>query len=206
MHIMKDYQQTVCQEKSKLIEIINHTELSTVSEFHLTVLKIWFACNITAVINTVIKSNSVLLQHGTHQWLVYLVTNETLFCVFAGHRQKLEDPPKTGLFSDRLSELERMRVRVAVPTQGPRPTLNTAANSFNPQGQAQITGEHLILSFYHRTRKALSLVKCCGAESYCVEADFDLWPCCEKKVFLLGLYSYGSTMFQVPCGIKISLK
>ncbi|XP_041660379.1 runt-related transcription factor 2b isoform X1 [Cheilinus undulatus] len=56
-----------------------------------------------------------------------------------GHRQKLEDPPKTGLFSDRLSELERMRVRVTVPTQGPRPTLNTAANSFNPQGQTQIT-------------------------------------------------------------------
>uniref|UniRef100_A0A672HT53 Runt-related transcription factor 2 n=1 Tax=Salarias fasciatus TaxID=181472 RepID=A0A672HT53_SALFA len=55
------------------------------------------------------------------------------------HRQKLEDPPKTGLFSDRLSELERMRVRVAVPTQAPRPTLNTAANSFNPQGQTQIT-------------------------------------------------------------------
>lgn len=59
----------------------------------------------------------------------------------AGHRQKLEDPPKTGLFSDRLSELERMRVRVAVPTQAPRPALNTAANSFNPQGQTQITGE-----------------------------------------------------------------
>ncbi|XP_051792555.1 runt-related transcription factor 2b isoform X4 [Acanthochromis polyacanthus] len=56
------------------------------------------------------------------------------------HRQKLEDPPKTGLFSDRLSELERMRVRVTVPTQAPRPTLNTAANSFNPQGQTQITG------------------------------------------------------------------
>uniref|UniRef100_A0A3Q3EK94 Runt-related transcription factor n=1 Tax=Kryptolebias marmoratus TaxID=37003 RepID=A0A3Q3EK94_KRYMA len=57
------------------------------------------------------------------------------------HRQKLEDPPKTGLFSNRLGELERMRVRVAVPTQSPRPTLNTAANSFNPQGQTQITGE-----------------------------------------------------------------
>ncbi|KAG7240220.1 hypothetical protein INR49_027031 [Caranx melampygus] len=56
-----------------------------------------------------------------------------------GHRQKLEDPPKTGLFSDRLSELERMRVRVTVPTQAPRPTLNTPANSFNPQGQTQIT-------------------------------------------------------------------
>uniref|UniRef100_A0A8C6SNB3 RUNX family transcription factor 2b n=1 Tax=Neogobius melanostomus TaxID=47308 RepID=A0A8C6SNB3_9GOBI len=48
-------------------------------------------------------------------------------------------PPKTGLFSDRLSELERMRVRVSVPTQGPRPTLNTAVNSFSPQGQTQIT-------------------------------------------------------------------
>lgn len=61
--------------------------------------------------------------------------------VSSGHRQKLEDPPKTGLFSDRLSELERMRVRVSVPTQGPRPSLNPVANSFNPQGQTQITGE-----------------------------------------------------------------
>lgn len=65
----------------------------------------------------------------------------TVFPTSAGHRQKLEDPPKTGLFSDRLTELERMRVRVTVPTQAPRPTLNTAANSFNPQGQTQITGE-----------------------------------------------------------------
>lgn len=64
-----------------------------------------------------------------------------LFCAPTGHRQKLEDPPKAGLFSDRLTELERMRVRVAVPTQGPRPTLNTVANSFNPQGQTQIAGE-----------------------------------------------------------------
>lgn len=70
-----------------------------------------------------------------------------LFC--SGHRQKLEDPPKTGLFSDRLSELERMRVRVTVPTQTPRPALNTAANTFNPQGQTQITGELLRLTFYH---------------------------------------------------------
>lgn len=65
----------------------------------------------------------------------------TPFCAPTGHRQKLEDPPKAGLFSDRLTELERMRVRVAVPTQGPRPTLNTVANSFNPQGQTQLTGE-----------------------------------------------------------------
>ncbi|XP_054618402.1 runt-related transcription factor 3-like isoform X4 [Dunckerocampus dactyliophorus] len=56
------------------------------------------------------------------------------------HRQKLEDPPKSGLFSDRLSELERMRVRVTVPAQAPRPALNTAANTFTQQGQTQITG------------------------------------------------------------------
>lgn len=78
-----------------------------------------------------------------------LLTYETSFlCVTAGHRQKLEDPPKTGLFSDRLSELERMRVRVTVPTQGPRPTLNTVANSYNPQGQTQITGELPFLNLY----------------------------------------------------------
>uniref|UniRef100_A0A8C9WGK0 Runt-related transcription factor n=1 Tax=Scleropages formosus TaxID=113540 RepID=A0A8C9WGK0_SCLFO len=59
------------------------------------------------------------------------------------HRQKLEDPPKPGLFSDRLSELERIRqttMRVTVPTQSPRPSLNTGPNSFNQQGQAQISG------------------------------------------------------------------
>ncbi|KAM9778295.1 runt-related transcription factor 2b isoform X1 [Syngnathus typhle] len=55
------------------------------------------------------------------------------------HRQKLEDPPKSGLFSDRLSELERMRVRVAVPAQAQRPALNAAPNSFTAQGQTQIT-------------------------------------------------------------------
>ncbi|KAF7704546.1 runt-related transcription factor 2 [Silurus meridionalis] len=58
------------------------------------------------------------------------------------HRQKLEDPPKPGLFSERLSELERLRhstMRVGVPTQSPRPSLNTAANSFSPQGQTQIS-------------------------------------------------------------------
>lgn len=76
---------------------------------------------------------------------VHANKNAVLFSATAGHRQKLEDPPKTGLFSDRLSELERMRVRVAVPTQGPRPTLNPVANSFNPQGQTQITGERRIL-------------------------------------------------------------
>lgn len=69
------------------------------------------------------------------------VNSGGVMCVSTGHRQKLEDPPKSGLFSDRLSELERMRVRVAIPTQGPRPTLNTGAASFNPQGQTQITGE-----------------------------------------------------------------
>ncbi|XP_062862964.1 RUNX family transcription factor 2a isoform X4 [Trichomycterus rosablanca] len=58
------------------------------------------------------------------------------------HRQKLEDPPKPGLFQERLSELERLRhstMRITVPTQSPRPSINTAANSFSPQGQTQIT-------------------------------------------------------------------
>uniref|UniRef100_A0A673JYM3 Runt-related transcription factor n=1 Tax=Sinocyclocheilus rhinocerous TaxID=307959 RepID=A0A673JYM3_9TELE len=59
------------------------------------------------------------------------------------HRQKLEDPPKPPLFSERLSELERLRqtsMRVAVQTQSPRPSLNAMPNSFNPQGQTQISG------------------------------------------------------------------
>ncbi|KAL2082318.1 hypothetical protein ACEWY4_022136 [Coilia grayii] len=60
----------------------------------------------------------------------------------AGHRQKLEDSPKAGLFSDRLGEFERIRaqttMRVAVP-QGPRPSLNAGPNSFSPQGQGQIS-------------------------------------------------------------------
>ncbi|XP_017312082.1 runt-related transcription factor 2b isoform X3 [Ictalurus punctatus] len=58
------------------------------------------------------------------------------------HRPKLDDSPKAGLFSDRLSELERIRqstMRVAVPTQTPRTSLNTT-NSFSPQGQGQISG------------------------------------------------------------------
>uniref|UniRef100_A0A3B1J849 Runt-related transcription factor n=1 Tax=Astyanax mexicanus TaxID=7994 RepID=A0A3B1J849_ASTMX len=58
------------------------------------------------------------------------------------HRPKLDDSPKPGLFSDRLSEIERLRqttMRVAVPTQTPRPSLNTP-NSFSPQGQSQISG------------------------------------------------------------------
>ncbi|XP_017312081.1 runt-related transcription factor 2b isoform X2 [Ictalurus punctatus] len=58
-----------------------------------------------------------------------------------GHRPKLDDSPKAGLFSDRLSELERIRqstMRVAVPTQTPRTSLNTT-NSFSPQGQGQIS-------------------------------------------------------------------
>uniref|UniRef100_A0A8C1ZDV0 Runt-related transcription factor n=1 Tax=Cyprinus carpio TaxID=7962 RepID=A0A8C1ZDV0_CYPCA len=56
--------------------------------------------------------------------------------------QKLEDPPKPPLFSERLSELERLRqttMRVAVQTQSPRPSLNATPNSFNPQGQTQIS-------------------------------------------------------------------
>ncbi|XP_077077341.1 runt-related transcription factor 2b isoform X4 [Siphateles boraxobius] len=57
------------------------------------------------------------------------------------HRPKLDDSPKAGLFSDRLSELERIRqttMRVTVPTQTPRPSLSSP-NSFTPQGQTQIT-------------------------------------------------------------------
>ncbi|XP_055741767.1 runt-related transcription factor 2-like isoform X1 [Salvelinus fontinalis] len=57
------------------------------------------------------------------------------------HRQKLEESPKTGLFSDRLSELERIRqttMRVAVPTQSQQQPLNAGHNSFNQQGQTQI--------------------------------------------------------------------
>uniref|UniRef100_A0AAY4BFD9 Runt-related transcription factor n=1 Tax=Denticeps clupeoides TaxID=299321 RepID=A0AAY4BFD9_9TELE len=59
------------------------------------------------------------------------------------HRQKLDDSPKSGLFSDRLGDLERIRqttMRVAVPTQGPRPALTSGPNSFSPQGQTQISG------------------------------------------------------------------
>ncbi|XP_060773722.1 runt-related transcription factor 2b isoform X2 [Neoarius graeffei] len=58
------------------------------------------------------------------------------------HRPKLDDSPKAGLFSDRLSELERIRqstMRVAMPTQTPRTSLNTP-NSFSPQSQSQISG------------------------------------------------------------------
>ncbi|XP_028808906.1 runt-related transcription factor 2b [Denticeps clupeoides] len=58
------------------------------------------------------------------------------------HRQKLDDSPKSGLFSDRLGDLERIRqttMRVAVPTQGPRPALTSGPNSFSPQGQTQIS-------------------------------------------------------------------
>ncbi|KAL0165046.1 hypothetical protein M9458_040799, partial [Cirrhinus mrigala] len=54
---------------------------------------------------------------------------------------KLDDSPKAGLFSDRLSELERIRqttMRVTVPSQTPRPSLSSP-NSFTPQGQTQIT-------------------------------------------------------------------
>ncbi|XP_066533000.1 runt-related transcription factor 2b isoform X2 [Hoplias malabaricus] len=54
------------------------------------------------------------------------------------HRPKLDDSPKPGLFSDRLSEIRQTTMRVAMPTQTPRPSLNTP-NSFSPQGQSQIT-------------------------------------------------------------------
>ncbi|XP_070812744.1 runt-related transcription factor 2 isoform X3 [Pituophis catenifer annectens] len=58
------------------------------------------------------------------------------------HRQKLDDS-KPSLFSERLSDLGRIphsSMRVGVPTQSPRPPLNSAPSPFNPQGQSQITG------------------------------------------------------------------
>eukprot|EP00075_Anas_platyrhynchos_P003394 XP_005029177.1 runt-related transcription factor 2 isoform X1 [Anas platyrhynchos] len=57
------------------------------------------------------------------------------------HRQKLDDS-KPSLFSERLSDLGRIphpSMRVGVPTQSPRPSLNSAPSPFNPQGQSQIT-------------------------------------------------------------------
>ncbi|XP_072189024.1 runt-related transcription factor 2 isoform X5 [Excalfactoria chinensis] len=58
------------------------------------------------------------------------------------HRQKLDDS-KPSLFPERLSDLGRIphpSMRVGVPTQSPRPSLNSAPSPFNPQGQSQITG------------------------------------------------------------------
>lgn len=63
--------------------------------------------------------------------------------LFPGHRQKLDDS-KPSLFSERLSDLGRIphsSMRVGVPTQSPRPPLNSAPSPFNPQGQSQITGK-----------------------------------------------------------------
>ncbi|XP_009693757.1 PREDICTED: runt-related transcription factor 2-like, partial [Cariama cristata] len=57
------------------------------------------------------------------------------------HRQKLDDS-KPSLFSERLSDLGRIphpSMRVGVPTQSPRPSLNSTPSPFNPQGQSQIT-------------------------------------------------------------------
>ncbi|XP_069742799.1 runt-related transcription factor 2 isoform X2 [Narcine bancroftii] len=59
------------------------------------------------------------------------------------HRQKLDDQPKVGLFSERLSELERLRqtaVRVGASTQSPRPSLNPTPGPFSPQAASQIGG------------------------------------------------------------------
>ncbi|KAM5165623.1 runt-related transcription factor 2 isoform 1-T1 [Mantella aurantiaca] len=56
------------------------------------------------------------------------------------HRQKLDDS-KPSLFSERLSDLGRIphpSMRVGVPTQSPRPSLNSAPSPYNPQGQSQI--------------------------------------------------------------------
>uniref|UniRef100_A0A8C5SP79 Runt-related transcription factor 2 n=1 Tax=Laticauda laticaudata TaxID=8630 RepID=A0A8C5SP79_LATLA len=76
--------------------------------------------------------------------LIVLVMLTTLLfydLLFPGHRQKLDDS-KPSLFSERLSDLGRIphsSMRVGVPTQSPRPPLNSAPSPFNPQGQSQIT-------------------------------------------------------------------
>ncbi|CAB1342473.1 unnamed protein product [Coregonus sp. 'balchen'] len=75
------------------------------------------------------------------------------------HRQKIEELPKTGLFSDRLSELERIRqttMRVALPTQPQRQPLNTGPNSFNLQGQTQIPGHTVMDMLQNRHRQNYS--------------------------------------------------
>ncbi|PKU36219.1 runt-related transcription factor hypothetical protein [Limosa lapponica baueri] len=62
------------------------------------------------------------------------------------HRQKLDDS-KPSLFSERLSDLGRIphpSMRVGVPTQSPRPSLNSAPSPFNPQGQSQITAKEAV--------------------------------------------------------------
>ncbi|XP_067840581.1 RUNX family transcription factor 2a isoform X3 [Heptranchias perlo] len=59
------------------------------------------------------------------------------------HRQKPDDQPKVGLFSERLSELERLRqtaMRVGASTQSPRPSLNPPPAPFSPQAPTQIAG------------------------------------------------------------------
>ncbi|XP_072913304.1 runt-related transcription factor 2-like isoform X2 [Hemitrygon akajei] len=59
------------------------------------------------------------------------------------HRQKPDDQPKVGLFSERLSELERLRhtvERVGASMQSPRPSLNPTPGPFTPQAASQIAG------------------------------------------------------------------
>lgn len=78
-------------------------------------------------------------------WSIVQLINMLLFydLLFPGHRQKLDDS-KPSLFSDRLSDLGRIphpSMRVGVPPQNPRPSLNSAPSPFNPQGQSQITGK-----------------------------------------------------------------
>lgn len=80
---------------------------------------------------------------GVLNYYILLLTLLFYDLLFPGHRQKLDDS-KPSLFSERLSDLGRIphpSMRVGVPTQSPRPSLNSAPSPFNPQGQSQITGK-----------------------------------------------------------------
>ncbi|NWZ62868.1 RUNX2 factor, partial [Acrocephalus arundinaceus] len=81
----------------------------------------------------------MILGHDANKQLVWGRGSHPLGS--GGHRQKLDDS-KPSLFSERLSDLGRIphpSMRVGVPTQSPRPSLNSAPSPFNPQGQSQIT-------------------------------------------------------------------
>uniref|UniRef100_A0A8C4UL32 Runt-related transcription factor n=1 Tax=Falco tinnunculus TaxID=100819 RepID=A0A8C4UL32_FALTI len=98
------------------------------------------------------------------------------------HRQKLDDS-KPSLFSERLSDLGRIphpSMRVGVPTQSPRPSLNSAPSPFNPQGQSQITGKRQNHRFdLHRLTLRSGVIECTFFVSPTAGFFFCLWPSVE---------------------------